>query len=153
MKPRALVIDDDPKILEIVCEILDSLNHDCDTAEDQESARNLLAGGTYTYLLLDLEIPVRPKKLCRLQNGTNLLRQIRETPGMDALPVVVMTGHGNDSPDLAVSVWQTGADHYVKKPFSRGELDTDIREVLTRKGRPAPRWEASPSPEVCPIQR
>jgi DNA-binding response OmpR family regulator len=132
MKYRALVIDDDKEIIRTVGDVLTSLNHAYDSAGDQESARKMLVAGKYDYILLDLEIPVRPGRLCRIENGKNLIREIRKTPGIENLPVIVMTGHGNDSPDLAVSVMRTGADHYVKKPFAGDELDKAIREVLAR---------------------
>ena len=136
MKHRALVIDDDKEIIRTVGDVLTSLNHAYDSAGDQESARKMLAAGKYDYILLDLEIPVKPGRLCRIENGKNLILEIRKTPGMENLPVIVMTGHGNDSPDLAVSVMRTGADHYVKKPFAGDELDKAIREVLARDKQP-----------------
>lgn len=138
MKPRALVIDDDAEIIRTVGDILESLNHTFDSAGDQETARNLLAADKYAYILLDLEIPVKPGKLCRIKNGENLLSEIRATAGMETIPVIVMTGHGNDSPDLAVAVWQKGATHYVKKPFNKGELDEAILKVLAKDGQAAP---------------
>jgi len=136
MKHRALVIDDDKEIIRTVGDVLTSLNHAYDSAGDQESARKMLAADKYDYILLDLEIPVKPGRLCRIENGKNLIREIRKTPGMENIPVIVMTGHGNDSPDLAVSVMRTGADHYVKKPFAGDELDKAIREVLARDKQP-----------------
>lgn len=146
MKPRALVIDDDAEIIRTVGDILESLNHAHDSASDQETARNLLAADKYAYILLDLEIPVKPGKLCRIKNGENLLSEIRGTAGMETIPVIVMTGHGNDSPDLAVAVWQKGATHYVKKPFNKGELDEAILKVLAKDGQagPAARLKAGP---------
>ena len=147
MKPRALVIDDDAAIIREVDGILDSLNHAYDSAGDQESARKLLAADKYAYVLLDLEIPVKPGKLCRVQNGINLLMEIRDTAGMETVPVIVMTGHGNDSPDLAVSVLKKGAVDYVKKPFDKGELDKAIGEAMA-KGLPTasgPRATSKPA--------
>jgi DNA-binding response OmpR family regulator len=135
MKPRALVIDDDTAIIREVEDILASLDHDCDSADDQDSARRLLGAGRYAYILLDLEIPVKPGRLSRVQNGINLLVQIRETPGMETVPIIVMTGRGNDSPDLAVAVMKNGAVDYVKKPFSKNKLDRAVKEALA-KGEP-----------------
>lgn len=133
MKPRALVIDDDAAIIREVEDILDSLDHVCDAVGDQDAARKLLAADKYAYVLLDLEIPVKPGKLCRIQNGINLLNQIRETPGMETVPIIVMTGRGNDSPDLAVAVLKKGAVDYVKKPFDRDKLDRAIQEALAKR--------------------
>ena len=94
MKARALVIDDNAAIIRDVEDILDSLDHSCDSVGDQDAARKLLGADKYAYILLDLEIPVKPGKLSRIQNGVNLLVQIRTTPGMENVPVIVMTGHG-----------------------------------------------------------
>ena len=134
MKPRALVIDDSAAIIREVEDILESLDHTCDSAGDQDSARKLLAADKYAYVLLDLEIPVKPGKLSRIQNGVNLLVQIRTTPGMENVPVIVMTGHGHDSPDIAVDVLKKGAVDYVKKPFDKDKLDRAIQEALARDG-------------------
>lgn len=137
MTIRALVVDDDEEIIRTVGDILDSLGHEYDAAGDQESARNLLAPDKYSYVLLDLEIPIRPGRLCRIQNGKNLLNEIRRTSGMEDVPVIVMTGHGNDSYELAVSVMKDGAVDYVGKPLDGGKLDKAIHDVLSR-GDPQP---------------
>ncbi len=132
MTVRALVVEDSEAIAQDVADILESLGHKSDLAMDQESARKLLGPDKYNYVLLDLEIPVKRGRLCRIENGKNLLAEIRETSGMESVPVIVMTAHGNDSPDLAVSVLKEGAVDYVKKPFTGGELDKAVREILGR---------------------
>lgn len=143
MKPRALVIDDDPEARRIVGDILDSLNHDHDEAEDQEEARALLKPGKYSYVLLDLQIPVKPSGLCRIENGVNILREIREGEGTSALPVIVMTGYGKEGPELATYVFKCGATDYVTKPLDMGKLDRAIQEALGKaaagQGNGAPR--------------
>ena len=79
MKFKALVIDDDPAIVETVGEILESLGHEHDSADCVTAARELLSHNQYDYFLLDLEIPVRRGRgLPRIQTGENLLEQILE---------------------------------------------------------------------------
>lgn len=133
MKLRALVIDDDAAIIREVEDILDSLDHVCESVGDQDSARKMLEGGKYAYVLLDLEIPVKAGRIGRVQNGVNLLLQIRATPGMENVPVIVMTGHGNDRPDQAVDVLKKGAVDYVPKPFDKDKLDRAIQEALAKR--------------------
>jgi len=150
---RALIVDDDPEIVRTAGDILESLGHRHDSATHQDGARKLLSTGKYDYILLDLEIPVRERGFCRIQNGKNLLEEVRRHPNTKDIPVVVMTGHGNDSPDLAVSVLTNGAGHYVKKPFDGDDLDQAIRHALNRnggKGRAAP--GASPGPVLAPFR-
>ena len=127
MTMKALVIDDDPDILSEVSDIVDSLGHQHDQADSVETARECLARGSYSYILLDLEIPVRRGRLSRIQNGDNLLREIiDQTAGKQGPLVIVMTGHGTTGPDLAVEMMQKGAVDYVTKPFKTHGKTLDV---------------------------
>lgn len=134
MKYRALVVDDDPKIRETVAEILHSLGHVLDAADSQEEARTFLASGKYDYVLLDLELPVRPGSgFARLVNGENLLTEIRVNAATRVTPVIVMTGHGSDGPALAVRLMKKGAVDFVNKPFDGDVLDRAILDALGKR--------------------
>lgn len=135
MKYKALVIDDEPKICDAVGEILSSLGHDHQTAHSQETARTLLAQGEYSYILLDLEIPVRNGGFSRLVNGENLLAEIRSGPRTRHVPVIVMTGYGSDGPNLAVRLMKKGAVDFVNKPFDGDALDRAIHDTIARHER------------------
>ncbi|MBP85193.1 MAG: hypothetical protein CMJ64_00490 [Planctomycetaceae bacterium] len=137
MTLKALVIDDDAGIVESVADILESLGHNYDSAETQEAARGLLEENEYSYVLLDLEVPVRKGRLPRVQNGENLLAEIKRRYEFQSVPVIIMTGHGTDTPELAVEMMKKGAADYVTKPFpARGKtLDRAIHEALTSSGR------------------
>ena len=142
MTYEALIIDDDPAIQETVADILDSLGHKYDQARSQEDARRLIAKKEYSYYLLDLELPVRTGRgLPRIQNGENLLGEIVRLKGNQKAPIIVMTGHGLDCPDLAVRVMKHGAVDYVKKPFppTGNTLDRAIMEAI---GSPKPKRTA-----------
>ena len=133
MTLKALVVDDDPNILEIVGDILKSLGHKFDTASCQEEARRLLADNQYAYHLVDLELPVVANRgLPRIQNGENLVREIIRQRGARREPVIIMTGHGTNGPELAVRMMKLGADDFVTKPFpaSGNTLDKAILEAL-----------------------
>lgn len=137
MTPKALVVDDDPAIIDAVGETLESLGHVYDHAGCVESARKLMDQDQYSYFLVDLEIPLRAgRTVPRIQNGENLLEEIIRRTGTRKRPVIVMTAHGKDGPDLAVEVMKKGAVDYVTKPFPvKGyTLDKKINEALTRVG-------------------
>ena len=72
-------------------------------------------------------------------------------PDASKRPVIVMTAHGKDGPDLAVEVMKLGAVDYVTKPFpTKGEtLDKKINEALARVGVGAiPAISAANSPQA-----
>lgn len=129
MKPLALVIEDDPAIREALGDRLDSLGHDHHCVGCLNEARERLGRCSYTYILLDLELPVRFGRPPSIPVGKNLLLEIRKNPRHAEIPVLVVTAHGHDRPDLAVEVMKAGASDFVKKPFDN--LDQAIREALS----------------------
>lgn len=141
MNFHALAVDDDPAILEDVKDRLESLGHTCDGVTCITCAREHLSSSTYSYILLDLEIPVRYGRKSRIPNGQSLLREIRSRKGYEDVPIIVMTSHGQDSPDLAVEVFRCdGATDFVKKPFPDDghTLEKAVRDALDVSGRSRP---------------
>lgn len=138
---HALIVEDSEGVIEQVQDRLESIGHTCDSAETQDEARKLLADRSYSYVLLDLEIPVRYGRLARIDNGKNLLREIRRTRGYEDVPIVVMTAHGHQSYRLSREVLRLGgADDFVAKPFLDGDqrLERAIADVLRSSGRDRP---------------
>lgn len=152
---HALVVDDDDEIREDVSERLESLGHTFDCVGCQKTARDRIASGTeYSYILLDLELPLRYGKKPILQNGRNLLLHIRSTRGFEDIPVIVMTGHGLDGPGLAVEVMKDGANDYVTKPFlATGDtLEKRIAEALQKRMQPGVAKTSSIAPEATELR-
>ena len=145
----ALVVDDSPAILEDVRDRLESIGHTCECVSSIQHARDRLGKNSYSYILLDLEIPVRYGRPPRIQNGQNLLREVRRIKGYEDIPIVVMTSHGHDGSDLAVEVLRcNGALDYVRKPFaSNGHtLEKAIHDALATSGRSHPgasKWSSA----------
>jgi CheY-like chemotaxis protein len=147
---HVLVVDDNPDIVEDVRDRLESLGHTCDCVHCMACARERLASGSYSYVLLDLEIPVKYGRKSRVANGQNLLQEIRTTQGFESIPIIVMTSHGHDSPDLAIEVLRgNGATDFVKKSgsgsgasggagASGGCLEQAIKNALASTGRSRP---------------
>ena len=134
MTYHALVVDDNPSIVEDVKDRLESLGHTCDCVHCMDCGRKRLTAGSYSYVLLDLEIPVKYGRKSRLVNGLNMLQEIRSTRGFELIPIIIMTSHGHDSPDLAIEVLRgNGATDFVKK--SAGLLASGTGTIATSPAR------------------
>jgi DNA-binding response OmpR family regulator len=125
MKPRALIIEDDPEIVAALVDRLDSLGHDHDCIVAQTETRERLNRCTYDYIILDLELPVRFGRPASISTGKNILVEIRAHPKHTRVPVLVVTAYGHDGPDLAVDVMKLGATDFIKKPFANLEAAID----------------------------
>lgn len=151
MTRRAIVVDDDPAIVQELVETIESMGHSCASAGCMETARLQLTAASFDYLLLDLEIPVGSKsKFPRFENGMNLLREIRNNARYGAMRVIVITGHWRDEPYAGSDVTRLGADGYVVKPFgTRGRtIDDEVRRVL---GEPEASAERSHTSQLRPF--
>lgn len=137
MNHHALVIDDDPEIQTVVRDRLESLGHTCETVGSQTEARELIGRGCYSYILLDLEIPVAYGRPPRIPIGKNMIQEIRSTPGCERVPILVITAHRQT--EIAVDVMKLGAVDFVTKPFQElGQtLEKSIIEALEKAAREA----------------
>ena len=103
-KARALVVDDEPDISELIALTLERMDIDADQAGSAEEAERLLRENTYNLCLTDMQLPGR--------NGLELVAHIqRHHPN---LPVAVITAYG--SMDAAVQALKSGAFDFVPKP-------------------------------------
>jgi DNA-binding response OmpR family regulator len=136
MKPRALVVEDDVRIIEEIEDTLFSIEHDHRWVTNQHDARQALQADTFDYVLLDLQIPARADRGgADMQFGIHLLEEIGRTCRPDSLPVVVMTGHVANGFNLSTRLSELGATDFIAKPFLREgrTLASVIRDVLITK--------------------
>ena len=131
VKLHALIIDDNPGVREALEDRVESMGHTFDSVGCQDDALVRLKDQGYDYILLDLELPTRFGKTPLIPTGTNLLGQIRSSVLHRHTPVIVVTAHGHDSPDLATRVFKLGANDFVKKPFEN--LETAIGDAIARR--------------------
>jgi DNA-binding response OmpR family regulator len=119
MTLRALLIDDDARLAELVGTYLGS--HDVTVVHAIDGGRGLAAleGGGFDLVLLDVMMPGL--------DGLEVCRRIRARSN---LPVLMLTARGDET-DRVVGL-ELGADDYIAKPFSPRELLARIRAVLRR---------------------
>ncbi|RPI61082.1 MAG: response regulator, partial [Planctomycetaceae bacterium] len=140
MKLRALVVEDDPKIIHLIAEAMVSMGHDYDIVSSQEEAVTRMSENDYSYILLDLGIPVSAQAgTPRIQNTENLLERICEMKDKLLPPIIIMSDHEVaglkatiDIMRLAMSLSRKGAIDIIAKPFPTAgrTIDRVIKKVL-----------------------
>lgn len=124
----ALIIyaEDDKLIACVVRNILGSAGHMVGVVEDGKSALLSIKVKQPALVMLDCSLPA--------MSGIEVLRQIRLTPTLCNLPVLMLTGRQSDK-DVSLAAY-AGADGYVKKPFDPDYL-VFAAENLIHGGRSA----------------
>lgn len=105
MNRQALVIDDEPDILELLTMTLSDMSIDCVTAENLAQAHQALKQQKFDLCFTDMRLPDG--------NGLDFVKTIQQQ--CPELPVAVITAHGNV--DLAVEALKSGAFDFVSKPL------------------------------------
>ncbi len=119
-KSRILVVDDDPKLLHLVREILTASGFDILTTRNGEDAIEMCALEKPDLVLLDLI-------LTDSMDGYQVARRIRE---FSEIPIIMLTARARE-PDI-LRGFEVGADDYITKPFNARELLARIQAVLKR---------------------
>jgi two-component system alkaline phosphatase synthesis response regulator PhoP len=129
-KRRILVVDDDEGVRTVVSWQLEASGYLVDLAHDGPQALQAVAARCPDLVVLDLSMPGL--------GGLDVLRRIRDgdTAAPAHLPVIVLSGRSGQT-DRIVGLDQ-GADDYLVKPFSPGELAARVRSVLRRAHRIEP---------------
>lgn len=117
---RILVVEDDRKVASFIRQGLAEEGHTVETAADGPAALDLLAGGPYDLVILDVMLPGR--------DGFAVLREARAS-GVRA-PVLMLTAR--DTVADKVAGLDAGADDYLVKPFDFEELVARVRALLRR---------------------
>ena len=117
--PRILVVDDEPDIRRLVCEILEDEGYQVATAENAGAARELKKSKAPDLILLDIWMPDT--------DGITLLKEWVAEEAM-LCPVVMMSGHG--SVEAAVEATRLGAYDFLEKPLSLAKLLLIVERAL-----------------------
>jgi len=120
---RILVIEDEDKIAEMICDVLEAEGWIPERAKDGEEAWFMGSTEIYSAAILDIGLP----KL----DGLSVLRRWREE-GID-FPILLLTA--KSSWNERVEGIDAGADDYLVKPFRVEELVARLRALLRRTSR------------------
>jgi two-component system, OmpR family, phosphate regulon response regulator PhoB len=124
---RVLVVDDDQRVRTVVCWQLEADGYAVTEAADGAAALAQIERDRPDLVVLDLSLPG--------VGGLDVLRRVREADGTGTpLPVIVLSGRSGET-DRIIGL-DLGADDYLVKPFSPGELAARVRSLL-RRSRPS----------------
>jgi DNA-binding response OmpR family regulator len=114
-----LVVDDEPKITQLLRDYLEQAGFGVHTAQDGLSALSLAKTGRPDLVVLDLGLP--------RMDGLDFMRELRK---ISTMPVIMLTARSEES-DKLIGL-ELGADDYMTKPFSPKELVARVRAVFRR---------------------
>lgn len=124
MSARLLLLEDDPAIARTVAYALERDGLTVTHSLLVHDARQQLQRTRFDLLVLDVGLPDG--------SGLDLLRDVRHAPPTAALPVLMLSAHGEEI-DRVLGL-ELGADDYLTKPFSPRELAARVKALLRRAG-------------------
>jgi two-component system phosphate regulon response regulator PhoB len=123
MSADVLVVEDEPQIQELVAVNLEHAGHRVRRAASAEEAEAAIRTELPDVVVLDWMLPG--------ESGLSFARRLRGDARTRELPIVMLTARAMESDKI--SGLEAGADDYLTKPFSPGELNARIRAVLRRR--------------------
>ncbi|NCD00981.1 response regulator transcription factor [bacterium] len=121
---KAIIIDDDKELCLSLKKFLKTKNYTTDFFNEPEKGISEILLGNYDFLLLDYALPK--------MNGKTVCERIRREN--KKIPIILISIINET--DNKVSLLNSGADHYLKKPFSSSELWAVIKSAKRRSDNP-----------------
>ncbi len=119
-RPLVLVVDDDPDILDAICDILQGEGYRVARARHGLEALDRVTQQRPDLILLDLMMPV--------MDGLAFAQALRDRKLDEGLPIVVISADGN--PQKAAAV---GAQVYLAKPFDIDALLSAVSRLVAQR--------------------
>jgi two-component system phosphate regulon response regulator PhoB len=124
-KSRVLIIEDDRDLNNLLKFTLESSkDYEVSSHFDGEHALARIIEFKPHLILLDVMLPHT--------EGTEVLRQLRSTPELASIPVILLTAKSQESDKI--DGFEAGADDYITKPFSPRELLLRVQALMRRTG-------------------
>src|SRR3989454_5209656 len=120
---QILLVEDDPRMPELLAALLHDDNITLLSANCAEAALKSVREQRFDLILLDLGLPD--------VNGLDLLRQLKENPEAQPIPVIVLTAWNSTNDKLRG--FELGAVDYLTKPFESAELRARLCAALRAK--------------------
>lgn len=122
MDVRALIVDDDPIVLDSCKRVFEAEGFEVCLAPSADKALEVMENNIFDILLIDVKMPER--------DGMYLMREVKKK--WSEVPIVVMSGY--PTPETIAEGFQLGAKKFIAKPFTPDELLEIILQVLQKEG-------------------
>lgn len=122
-RARIVVADDDAQMRDLLAGLVRDLGYEAVEAPDGKAALAAVAARAPDLVLSDVSMPGL--------DGFEVCRRLKADPATRLIPVVLITGIGNEH---KVEGLEAGADEFLGKPFSPEELRARVRSLLRMKG-------------------
>lgn len=124
MSAKLLLVDDEPGVRQAVKDYLQESSFTVQVASNANDAWQLLQKNVPDLVISDIMMPQ--------VSGIQFLKQLREDPRFESLPVVFLTARGMSCD--RIEGYQAGCDAYLPKPFNPDELVAIVENLLLRRG-------------------
>jgi two-component system, OmpR family, KDP operon response regulator KdpE len=118
-RPHILIVDDESQITRVLRTTLSAQGYEIRVANDGETALEMVKDFGPDLVITDLAMPN--------MNGIELCRNLRK---VSQVPILVLSVRGEER--SKIDALDSGADDYITKPFSTGELLARVRAALRR---------------------
>ena len=126
MNELIAIVDDEPDIVELIALHLKKNRFRVREFLDAESFYRAIRSETPDLIVLDLMLPDA--------DGFEICKYVRKQTNLSSIPIIMLTARSEEA-DKVLGL-ELGADDYVTKPFSPGELVARVKAVLRRRAPP-----------------
>ncbi|MFN7351052.1 MAG: response regulator, partial [Dolichospermum sp.] len=123
MSAQLLLVDDEPGLREAVKEYLQESGFRVQTASNAREGWDWMQENTADLVISDIMMPQ--------VDGYQFLKQLRDDPRFQALPVVFLTAKGMTGD--RIQGYKASVDAYLPKPFDPDELVAIVENLLARR--------------------
>ncbi|MBP7183908.1 MAG: response regulator [Saprospiraceae bacterium] len=120
---KVLIVDDEPNIVLAIKFLMENEGFVVQTATDGRQAIDVAKNFVPDVMLLDVMMP--------FEDGYSVARKLRSDSNLDATSIIFLTAKGTSKDKM--EGYDSGAEHYIVKPFDNDELVEMVKDVLCLK--------------------
>lgn len=118
---KILIVDDQAPMVKILSDILKKENYQIGIAANGQLGIKKALEFNPDLIIMDIMMPVK--------NGIDAIRELREMENFKKVPILVLTAKGGLN-DYQTAL-EVGANSFMAKPFSPGEIVIEVKKLLT----------------------